>query len=182
MWVFFMNAMDLLPLDLVNGAVKTVAGDEVAHHTYFRAVPTADANTTFGMSITVFFLILFYPVMRSGAMPVPFMRPFYQALGARLGPNTYSSGLLLDPPFVQLGANCIVGQYALVVPHVMRFLFGPLHRTLLIASALAGAILMLLADIASRMLIAPQSLPVGVVTALVGVPFFAVIIYRSRNK
>lgn len=58
----------------------------------------------------------------------------------------------------------------------------PLHRTLLIASALAGAILMVLADIASRMLIAPQSLPVGVVTALVGVPFFAVIIYRSRNK
>jgi iron complex transport system permease protein len=42
--------------------------------------------------------------------------------------------------------------------------------------------LMVLADIASRILIAPQSLPVGVVTALVGVPFFAVIIYRSRNK
>ncbi len=68
----------------------------------------------------LFFLILFYPVMRSGAMPVPFMRLFYQALGARLGPNTYSSGLLLDPPFVQLGANCIVGQYALVVPHVIE--------------------------------------------------------------
>ncbi|WMJ67124.1 iron chelate uptake ABC transporter family permease subunit [Klebsiella variicola] len=61
-------------------------------------------------------------------------------------------------------------------------LLGPLHRTLLIASALTGAILMVLADIASRLLIAPQSLPVGVVTALVGVPFFAVIIYRSRNK
>ena len=75
-----------------------------------------------------------------------------------------------------------IGFVGLVVPHVMRFLFGPLHRTLLIASALAGAILMVLADIASRMLIAPQSLPVGVVTALVGVPFFAVIIYRSRNK
>ena len=43
-------------------------------------------------------------------------------------------------------------------------------------------ILMVLADIASRLLIAPQSLPVGVVTALVGVPFFAIIIYRSGNK
>ncbi|WP_333854530.1 FecCD family ABC transporter permease [Leclercia sp.] len=75
-----------------------------------------------------------------------------------------------------------IGFVGLVVPHVMRFLFGPLHRTLLIASALAGAILMVLADIASRLLIAPQSLPVGVVTALVGVPFFAMIIYRSRNK
>ena len=75
-----------------------------------------------------------------------------------------------------------IGFVGLVVPHVMRFFFGPLHRTLLIASALAGAILMVLADIASRLLIAPQTLPVGVVTALVGVPFFAVIIYRSRNK
>ena len=75
-----------------------------------------------------------------------------------------------------------IGSVGLVVPHMMRFFFGPLHRTLLIASALAGAILMVLADIASRLLIAPQSLPVGVVTALVGVPFFAVIIYRSRNK
>lgn len=75
-----------------------------------------------------------------------------------------------------------IGFVGLVMPHVMRFFFGPLHRTLLIASALAGAILMVLADIASRLLIAPQSLPVGVVTALVGVPFFAMIIYRSRNK
>jgi iron complex transport system permease protein len=65
---------------------------------------------------------------------------------------------------------------------MMRFFFGPLHRRLLVACALAGAILMVLADIASRMLIAPQSLPVGVVTALVGVPFFAFIIYRSRNR
>ena len=75
-----------------------------------------------------------------------------------------------------------IGFVGLIVPHVMRFFFGPLHRILLIASALAGAILMVLADIASRLLIAPQSLPVGVVTALVGVPFFAIIIYRSRSQ
>lgn len=74
-----------------------------------------------------------------------------------------------------------IGFVGLVVPHIMRFMFGPLHRTLLVASALAGAILMVLADIASRVLIAPQSLPVSVVTAMVGVPFFAVIIFRSRS-
>ena len=68
----------------------------------------------------LFFLILFYPVIRSGFMPVPLMRLFYQALGAKLGPNTYSSGLLLDPPFVEFGANCIVGQFALIVPHVIE--------------------------------------------------------------
>ncbi|ELQ6017965.1 iron ABC transporter permease [Cronobacter sakazakii] len=75
-----------------------------------------------------------------------------------------------------------IGFVGLVVPHVMRYFFGPLHRRLLIACAMMGAILMVLADIASRTLIAPQSLPVGVVTALVGVPFFAVILYRSRRS
>jgi len=68
----------------------------------------------------LFYLILFYPVMRSGFVPVPLMRVFYQALGARLGANTYSSGIILDPTFVQMGRDCIVGQYALVVPHVIE--------------------------------------------------------------
>jgi serine acetyltransferase len=66
----------------------------------------------------LFFLMLFYPVMRSGAVPVPVMRVFYLALGAKLGPNTYSSGILFDPGFVTIGENTIVGQYALLVPHV----------------------------------------------------------------
>lgn len=78
-----------------------------------------------------------------------------------------------------------IGFVGLVVPHMMRYFFGPLHRTLLVAcamaGAMAGAIFMVLADIVSRIAIAPQSLPVGVVTALVGVPFFAVILYRSRT-
>ncbi|MDU6926269.1 iron chelate uptake ABC transporter family permease subunit [Franconibacter helveticus] len=74
-----------------------------------------------------------------------------------------------------------IGFVGLVVPHMMRYFFGPLHRTLLVACAMAGAIFMVLADIVSRIAIAPQSLPVGVVTALVGVPFFAVILYRSRT-
>jgi acetyltransferase-like isoleucine patch superfamily enzyme len=68
----------------------------------------------------LFFLILFYPVMRSGAVPVPLMRLVYLALGARLGTNTYSSGIILDPRFVEIGANSIVGQFSLLVPHVIE--------------------------------------------------------------
>ena len=60
----------------------------------------------------LFYLLLFYPVMRSGFVPVPLMRLLYQALGARLGANTYSSGIILDPGFVEIGSNCIVGQFA----------------------------------------------------------------------
>ncbi len=65
-WVFFMNAMDLLPLDLPAGVVTAVAGEEAAHHTYLRWVPTADVNTTFALSITVFFLIIFYSIKAKG--------------------------------------------------------------------------------------------------------------------
>ena len=65
-WVVFMNTMDLLPLDMPAWLITTIAGEEVAHHTYLRVVPTADVNTTFGMSITVFLLIIFYSIKAKG--------------------------------------------------------------------------------------------------------------------
>lgn len=68
----------------------------------------------------LFYLILFYPILRSGFVPVPIMRLVYVGLGARLGKNTYSSGILLDAQFVEIGNDSIVGQYALIVPHVIE--------------------------------------------------------------
>jgi F-type H+-transporting ATPase subunit a len=65
-WVVFMNTMDLLPLDIPGAAVQAVAGKEVAHHTFLRWVPTADVNTTFALSFTVFFLIIFYSIKAKG--------------------------------------------------------------------------------------------------------------------
>ncbi|SQC12419.1 ABC transporter permease [Klebsiella pneumoniae] len=91
----------------------------------------------------------------------------------------FTTAALITATIVSMAGS--IGFVGLVVPHVMRFFFGPLHRTLLIASALAGAILMVLADIASRLLIARKVCPLG--SNRPGwVPFFAVIIYRSRNK
>lgn len=74
-----------------------------------------------------------------------------------------------------------IGFVGLVVPHAARFIVGPLHIRLLPACAVIGAIFMVLADIASRALIPQQVLPIGVVTALVGVPFFSVILYRFER-
>ncbi|MBP1843482.1 iron complex transport system permease protein [Rhizobium petrolearium] len=74
-----------------------------------------------------------------------------------------------------------IGFVGLVVPHAARFVVGPLHSRLLPACAVVGAIFMVLADIASRALVPQQILPVGVVTALVGVPFFSVILYRFQR-
>nr|WP_255696276.1 iron ABC transporter permease [Shinella sp. NM-101] len=74
-----------------------------------------------------------------------------------------------------------IGFVGLVVPHAARFVVGPLHIRLLPACAIGGAIFMVLADIASRALVPQQVLPIGVVTALVGVPFFSVILYRFQR-
>lgn len=68
----------------------------------------------------LFFLIVFYPLMFSMILPVPLMRVLYQLLGARLGPNTYPGGVVMDPPFVSIGGNTIIGQGALIVPHIIE--------------------------------------------------------------
>jgi iron complex transport system permease protein len=77
-----------------------------------------------------------------------------------------------------VGTIAFVG---LVVPHIVRMISGPDHRTLLPASALAGALLLVVADILARIVVAPTELPVGVITALVGVPFF-ISLLRNRHQ
>lgn len=74
-----------------------------------------------------------------------------------------------------------IGFVGLVVPHAVRFIVGPTHLRLLPACALVGAVFMVLADIVSRSVMSQQTLPIGIVTALVGVPCFALILYRARN-
>lgn len=69
----------------------------------------------------------------------------------------------------------------LVVPHIMRLLIGPDHRYLLPVSALGGAILLLLADTVARTIVAPIELPVGLVTAFLGAPFFISLLRQRHN-
>ena len=75
-----------------------------------------------------------------------------------------------------------IGFVGLVIPHAMRFVVGPRHARLVPASALAGAVFLIGADIASRLLIPGQVVPIGVVTALVGAPGFALILMRNRTR
>ncbi|MFH1044073.1 MAG: iron ABC transporter permease [Pseudomonadota bacterium] len=75
-----------------------------------------------------------------------------------------------------------IGFVGLVVPHALRLAFGNDQRMLLPASALAGGTLLLLADTAARSVLAPQQLPVGVITALVGVPAFMFLLVRNPGK
>lgn len=75
----------------------------------------------------------------------------------------------------------LVGFVGLVVPHALRFMLGATHRRLLVASLPAGAAVLVLADLGARTLLAPAELPAGVITGLVGAPFFLVLLVRSRR-
>ena len=75
----------------------------------------------------------------------------------------------------------LVGFVGLVVPHALRFLLGATHRRLLVASLPAGAAVLVLADLGARTLLAPAELPAGVITGVVGAPFFLVLLVRSRR-
>ena len=74
-----------------------------------------------------------------------------------------------------------IGFVGLIIPHVMRFFTGPDHRVLLPASFLGGAIFLLCTDTLARTIIRPSELPVGIITAMIGVPFF-IFLLRRRKK
>lgn len=82
---------------------------------------------------------------------------------------------------VLVSAAGAIGFVGLVLPHAARIIVGPAHRRLLVVTALAGAIFLVWVDTAARTVFAPQELPVGVVTALVGVPIFVLILARRKR-
>ena len=94
---------------------------------FMWAMPLHEGNIEFGSRqefiyqvYVLFYLILFNSLIRGGIIPIPIMRLIYLGLGARLGDNTYSSGIIYDPSFVKIGANSVVGETALLVPHVIE--------------------------------------------------------------
>ena len=76
----------------------------------------------------------------------------------------------------------ILGFVGLIVPHLIRLVNGPGHRVLLPASALGGASVLTLADLAARTVVIPREVPLGVMTALIGAPLFLVLLRRTRQS
>jgi F-type H+-transporting ATPase subunit a len=110
-----MNTMDLLPLDLPAALITLVGGHEVAHHTFWRVVPTADVNTTFAMSIAVFFLTIFYSIKA-------------KSLGGWIKE-------LFTAPFHAEGT---VGKIALILPNIVLNLVEYLSKPVSLAMRLFG--------------------------------------------
>jgi iron complex transport system permease protein len=101
-------------------------------------------------------------------------------LGARVNRVKLMAYLVASLLVAAAVATCgVIGFIGLIVPHAVRLVWGSDYRLLLPASLLGGGTFLLLADTAARTLTAPAELPVGVVTALVGVPIFVVLLRRS---
>lgn len=98
----------------------------------------------------------------------------------RIKRRTFLVGSLLTG--LAVAAAGLIGFVGLVVPHLLRLVLGPDHRLLLPAGFLGGAAFLVLADLVARSLVAPSELPVGVVTALIGGPFFLYIMRRNRGS
>ena len=118
--------------------------------------------------------------------------------GSEAALDTQEFGLVVGEPVRMLRGGLIVGAslaagwavatagaigfVGLVVPHLLRLLTGPNHRTLLPASALLGATLLILADLLSRTIAMPAEVPIGIVTALLGAPFFLYLLRSGRKE
>lgn len=130
-----------------------------------------------------------------GALPLFVAAPFLaRALNALILGEREAQSLGIPVEAMKLGAvvlvalavgasvaaTGIIGFVGIVAPHLARLLRGPDHRWVLPASALLGAALLTLADAAARVLVAPAELPVGLLTALLGGPFFLAVLLRRR--
>ena len=131
------------------------------------------------------------PVLVTIALMMVFAREINLLL---LGDET-AQGLGVNVPrtrFILLALACLatgaavsiagpIGFIGLVVPHILRLVVGPDYRLLLPASALGGAIFLVITDTIARLVLQPAELQVGIVTALLGAPFFLFLLYRNRK-
>ena len=76
----------------------------------------------------------------------------------------------------------IIAFVGLVVPHIIRMAIGPAHRPLIIASAVGGGALITFADLLARTAVSGSDLPIGMLTSLIGGPFFFFLLYRQRKR
>lgn len=133
------------------------------------------------------------PLILAGTILLPFSARALNALmlgesgAAHLGVNVQAvKWAVVALVALSVGAGVSVagtiGFVGLVVPHLLRLLTGPNHRTLLPASALLGATLLVLADLVSRTIAIPAEVPIGIITALLGAPFFLYLLRQGRKE
>jgi len=98
------------------------------------------------------------------------------------GTRTIAFGIAAGITAIAVSLSGLIGFVGLIVPHAVRLLFGPDHRQLLPLSGIVGATFLIIADTLARIVVAPAQLPVGIVTAIVGGPFFLILLVKYSKK
>ncbi|MDD1779699.1 iron ABC transporter permease [Enterovibrio sp. ZSDZ35] len=83
---------------------------------------------------------------------------------------------------ITVALSGMIGFIGLVVPHIGRMLTGPDHRTLIPVSLLLGGLVLLVSDMVARIVVAPLEIPVGIITAAIGAPFFLALLLKQRGR
>jgi len=83
---------------------------------------------------------------------------------------------------VAVSVSGIIGFVGLITPHILRLIVGPDHKILYPTSAIAGGIVLLISDTLARTVLMPREIPVGIITSIIGVPFFLYLLVRSKKQ
>ncbi len=108
-----------------------------------------------------------------------------EAKSVGLNPGRTRTVLLMLISVATASAVCVSGSISfvgLIVPHIMRLIVGPDHKILLPASAVGGAIFLVICDLISRVVVMPNELGVGIITSLVGAPYFLYLLLKSKKE
>ena len=169
----------------VIGAISYVASDDALRQiSYWTMGSLAGASWTLCGLIALAGLVAFTGLMKSRNALNLLALGEKEAAYMGLNVTRYKHGVLWLVAFsVALAtALCgIIGFVGLVVPHMCRAIFGVNHQVLIPASALMGALLLLVADTLARTLFVPMEIPIGIVTSAVGAPFFLYLLWQQRR-
>lgn len=191
------NGTSVLILLLAGVAMAAFSGAVISFLTYVADDNDLRDLTLWGMGTLngARFWNAYLVVVVLGFLLVFYMRDSHALNALAIGePEARHSGIDVEPLKLRLiiltalgigvavSMTGVIGFLGLVVPHLVRMLVGPDHRILIPLSALAGAVLLLLADIVSRILMAPAELPVGIMTSVIGAPFFTYLIIKQRKS
>ncbi|RZI41196.1 iron ABC transporter permease [Herbaspirillum sp. HC18] len=162
----------------------SIAPDNRLRGMVFWLIGDLSATQTRGLPWVVWLVALVFAIRVARAVNVMALHAeAASTLGisvGRLRQGLFLCSALLTASAVSSAGS--IGFVGLIVPHACRFAWGPDHRLLLPAASLAGGSFLVLADTLARSVIAPQQLPVGVITALIGVPVFLLQLHHIQRK
>lgn len=160
------------------------SNEELRTITFWQLGSLANAGWDEVLRIFPFFLgtILVFPILAKPLDAMLLGDANAKYLGVKIERVKFISILMISLAVGATVATCgMISFVGLVIPHLVRMLLGPSHKGVIVGSMLLGGILIILSDLVARTFISPLELPIGVVTSLIGAPFFLYLLINKRS-